>query len=166
MRSTHTNILLKGSLLITLTLMMLTAIVLAACGEQMVNVAMPLPTVTPMPGYSDPSLEPPTPTSAPPPAVQEQHSMRAAVQVVTPVAVDAVQVEGIIEQVLAKDNLVVLVVNKEHYTIIPEITARIGKWFKVGNKIKMTGMRYNDSTIIIGKVINVFPSAAALSGHP
>lgn len=133
---------------------------LAACGESapMENVAFPIPTVTPLPGM----IDPPAPTATPAPAVQAQSSPVAQPVNIKPQALDRLPViEGDIEAVAVENNLSVLTVNQTRYTIIPEITSKIGKWFKVGNHIKMSGTRYSDGTNLITLVVNVTTPSVA-----
>lgn len=139
------------------------AILLTACGEAtaIADVPPPIPTVTPLPGQFDPIVPTTTPAPAGQPAPVGQ-PINAKPQPVGPVPV----VEGVIEVVATENNLSVLTVNKTRYTIIPEITARIGKWFQVGNHIKMSGTRYSDGTNLITLVINVDTPAAAQPNPP
>lgn len=148
----HYRLPLYLGLLLGLTIM------LAACGEsaEIANVPLPIPTVTPLPGMTDPVQPTPTATAKPPaaqpsPVAQPVNAKPAQRQAVGPIPV----VEGIIEKVDIENNLSVLTVNKTRYTIIPEITSRIGKWFKVGSRIKMSGTQYNDGTNLITLVVNV-----------
>ena len=125
------------------------AMLLAACGEPpaMNYVAFPIPTVTPLSG----TTETIAPAATPAPAAQPVNPKPA-----NPQALDLLPVvEGTIEAVDIENNRSVLTVNQTRYTIIPEITAKIGKWFKVGNQIKMSGTRYNDGTNLITLVVNV-----------
>lgn len=146
------------------------AVLLTACGETATieNVAFPIPTVTPLPGMTSPAEPTATPTQAAPtakpspvaqaaPGTQPSPVAQPAnVKPAKPQALDRLPVvEGIIEDVATENNLSVLTVNKTRYTVIPEITSKIGKWFKVGNRIKMTGTRYSDGTNLITLVVNV-----------
>lgn len=152
-------------------------VLLAACGDNSApieNVAFPLPTVTPLPGMTDPPVDTaPSTTSSQPAAVNEPAPAAKPAQppqtqpspVAQPVnakppakpqAVGKLPVvEGNIEAVTVENNQSVLTVNQTRYTIIPEITRKIGKWFKVGNHIKMTGTQYSDGTNLITLVVNV-----------
>jgi len=131
------------------------AMLLAACGESapMDNVVFPIPTVTPFPTVTE--LPAPAATPAQPSPVAQPVNVK-------PQALDRLPViEGDIEAVAVENNLSVLTVNQTRYTIIPEITNKIGKWFKVGNHIKMSGTRYSDGTNLITLVVNVTTPSVA-----